>query len=168
MARQQATATSWAPNCITTKLFPSNFQSGIGENRTHIARIKSPMHYLVCHNPMSRLCTSNSAFTYQTSKVVAPRIELSATRVSDGFGQPALDYRGLKFQIEASGFPAVSSLNPDVYSQAGWEALESSSTVLQTAARPSQLPAQIGFVMGLPVRYEHEKRLGVCDDTEPS
>ncbi len=26
--------------------------SGIGENRTHIARIKSPMHYLVCHNPM--------------------------------------------------------------------------------------------------------------------
>ena len=26
--------------------------SGIGENRTHIARIKSPMHCLVCHNPM--------------------------------------------------------------------------------------------------------------------
>ena len=30
--------------------------SGIGENRTHIARIKSPMHYLVCHNPMCRRC----------------------------------------------------------------------------------------------------------------
>ena len=29
-----------------------NVSSGIGENRTHIARIKSPMHYLVCHNPM--------------------------------------------------------------------------------------------------------------------
>ena len=26
-------------------------------------------------------------------KVVAPRIELSATRVSGGFGRPALDYR---------------------------------------------------------------------------
>ena len=31
-----------------------NVSSGIGENRTHIARIKSPMHYLVCHNPMCR------------------------------------------------------------------------------------------------------------------
>ena len=29
-----------------------NVSSRIGENRTHIARIKSPMHYLVCHNPM--------------------------------------------------------------------------------------------------------------------
>jgi hypothetical protein len=33
-----------------------NVSSGIGENRTHIARIKSPMHYLVCHNPMCRRC----------------------------------------------------------------------------------------------------------------
>ena len=86
MARQQATATSWAQKCITTKLSKinnaeaskehragiepasprydggvlpldhqclfQNVSSGIGENRTHIARIKSPMHYLVCHNPM--------------------------------------------------------------------------------------------------------------------
>ena len=44
----------------------------------------------------------------------------------------------------------------------GREALESSSAVLQTAARPSQLPAQIGFVVGLPVRCGHEKRLDVC------
>ncbi len=85
MARQQATATSWAQKCITTKLSKiknaevlkstepksnphhlardggvlpldhqclfQNVSSGIGENRTHIARIKSPMHYLVCHNP---------------------------------------------------------------------------------------------------------------------
>ena len=83
MARQQATATSWAQKCITTKLskiknqehragiepasprydggvLPLDHQclyfSGIGENRTHIARIKSPMHYLVCHNPMCRRC----------------------------------------------------------------------------------------------------------------
>ena len=80
MARQQATATSWAQNCITTKLskiknqehragiepasprydggvLPLDHQclcrfSGTGENRTHIVRFKRPMHYLVCHNPM--------------------------------------------------------------------------------------------------------------------
>ena len=33
--------------------------------------------------------------------------------------------------------------------EVGREALESSSAVLQTAARPSQLPAQIGFVVGV-------------------
>ncbi len=30
--------------------------SGTGENRTHIVRFKRPMHYLVCHNPMCRVC----------------------------------------------------------------------------------------------------------------
>ena len=40
-----------------------NVSSGIGENRTHIARIKSPMHYLVCHNPMCcRRCFVQSAW----------------------------------------------------------------------------------------------------------
>ena len=39
------------------------------------------------HNPFQ-----TSPFSLQTSKVVAPRIELSATRVSGGFGRPALDY----------------------------------------------------------------------------
>ena len=33
--------------------------SGTGENRTHIARFKRPMHYLVCHNPM---CVLSSLF----------------------------------------------------------------------------------------------------------
>ena len=42
----------------------------------------------------------------------------------------------------------------------GREALESSSAVLQTAARPSQLPAQVGL-LGLS-RFGHEKRLDVC------
>lgn len=37
---------------VRPSVLVSNCFSGIGENRTHIARIKSPMHYLVCHNPM--------------------------------------------------------------------------------------------------------------------
>jgi hypothetical protein len=46
----------------------------------------------------SRLCVSiesafqTSSFCLQSSKVVAPRIELSATRVSGGCGRPALDH----------------------------------------------------------------------------
>lgn len=42
----------------------------------------------------------------------------------------------------------------------GREALESSSAVLQTAARPSQLPAHIGL-LGLS-QFGHEKRLDAC------
>ena len=127
----------------------------------------------------SRLCVSNelafrtSPFTLQTSKVVAPRIELSATRVSGGFGRPALDYR-LCFQKSDTSEsnreppgpkPGVLPSAPvsDVVCRfrcgrfrrrisslsVGREALESSSAVLQTAARPSQLPAHIGCVVGV-------------------
>ena len=41
----------------------------------------------------------------------------------------------------------------------GREALESSSAVLQTAARPSQLPAQIGFVVGV-ARWDADTKKG--------
>ena len=44
--------------------------------------------------------------------------------------------------------------------EVGREALESSSAVLQTAARPSQLPAHVGL-LGLS-RFGHEKRLDAC------
>ena len=51
---------------------------------------------------------------------------------------------------------------------AGREALESSSAVLQTAARPSQLPAQIGFVVGVARSMRTRKKARCLGDTEPS
>ena len=50
----------------------------------------------------------------------------------------------------------------------GREALESSSAVLQTAARPSQLPAQIGFVVGVARSMRTRKKARCLRDTEPS
>ena len=119
--------------------------------------------------------------------MVAPRIELSATRVSGGFGRPALDYhvvvsksRTPRSRTESLLVPNQACFHLHLYPMSccfnrrsvccrrisslsvGREALESSSAVLQTAARPSQLPAQIGFVFGLPVRCGHEKRPDVC------
>ena len=48
----------------------------------------------------------------------------------------------------------------DLVCTVGWEALESSSAVLQTAARPSQLPARI-------IRLGTQKKPDVLRDTEP-
>ena len=48
----------------------------------------------------------------------------------------------------------------------GREALESSSAVLQTAARPSQLPAHVGLFWGCPM-WTRKKARCLCD-TEPS
>ena len=107
-------------------------------------------------------------------KVVALRIERSATRLSAAYGQPALDYHSQtsvgRLGVEAPAFnllaPApkagvlpsaprpdfgifpfrlLASFNNGSHPErkVGWEALESSSAVLQTAARPSQLPAQL-------------------------
>lgn len=131
--------------------------------------------------------------------MVAPRIELSTTRLSAGYGQPARDYLGHRLTTVAMHLtPSLQSgtsesnreppapkagvlpsaplpesfssdqrsttvfaqwtsweSNPEalIASQSAdpsaspitpvdWEVLESSSTVLQTAAKPSQLPVQ--------------------------
>ena len=50
--------------------------------------------------------------------------------------------------------------------QVGREALESSSAVLQTAARPSQLPAHVGLFWGCPIWTRKKARC--LSDTEPS
>ena len=63
--------------------------------------------------------------------VVALRIERSAAWVSAGRRQPASDYHR----------------EPSAARMVDWEALESSSAVLQTAARPSQLPVPIYFAL---------------------
>ena len=159
-------------------------------------RIKSPLCCLLHHDPrigrvyafqsLHERHRFNSWFPQASSlwPVVALRIELSATRLSAGYGQPALDYRQSRaprsrtetlllpkqacFHLHLC--PIVSSpcgsrtqparlerpmTSPEVeravlcaYAEreVGREALESSSAVLQTAARPSQLPAQVVVV----------------------
>ncbi len=54
----------------------------------------------------------------------------------------------------------------------GWEALESSSAVLQTTAKPSQLPAQIAlrweFALSNDPKIKARKKARCLRDTEPS
>lgn len=54
----------------------------------------------------------------------------------------------------------------------GWEALESSSAVLQTTAKPSQLPAQIAlrweFAFSIDSKIKARKKARCLRDTEPS
>ena len=97
-------------------------------------RIKSPPCCQLHHDPENwpGVCVSLAAgSTLDVPRVwwfgvVALRIELSAARVSAELGQPALDYQLSRHARTV-----------------GREALESSSAVLQTAARPSQLPAHV-------------------------
>ena len=131
--------------------------------------------------------TSN--FTLQTSSVVAPRIELSATRVSGGFGRPALDYHVNKSDTSESNrdppAPKAGVLPSAPVSDVvcrlrrgcfrrrtsslsvGREALESSSAVLQTAARPSQLPAHLEFVVGVARSVRARKKARCLRDIGP-
>ena len=112
--------------------------------------------------------------------MVAPRIELSTTRVSGGFGQPALDYLVLSRTPESRTqnllLPKQACYHLHLYPMCwlrrfrrrisslsvGREALESSSAVLQTAARPSQLPAHVGLSCASPAWPGNEKRLDAC------
>ena len=82
--------------------------------------------------------------------VVAPRIELSAIPQAGVLPSAPVSDVCCRFRRR------ISSLS------VGREALESSSAVLQTAARPSQLPAQIGSSLVSPVQFGHEKRPDVC------
>ena len=54
----------------------------------------------------------------------------------------------------------------------GWEALESSSAVLQTTAKPSQLPAQIALLgeltFSIDPKIKARKKARCLRDTEPS
>ena len=79
--------------------------------------------------------------------MVAPRIELGATRLSAGYGPPALDYRSRRART------------------VGREALESSIPDLQSGALPSKLPAQISR-LGRPLRSAgkpKKKARRLCD-----
>jgi hypothetical protein len=67
--------------------------------------------------------------------VVVLRVELSATRLSAEFGQPALDYH------VGAYFPRSSRLNiARTFHAVGRAVLESASPGLQPGATPSQLP----------------------------
>ena len=56
-----------------------------------------------------------SLFELHTSEVVAPRIELSATRLSAGYGQPALDYHSLHcIKVGCVGIEPLSVVPSDV------------------------------------------------------
>ena len=70
-----------------------------GGIRTHTCRIKSPVCCQLHHNPVRRSGVSVNRrrcnmrlLLRQSVQVVAPRIELGATRLSAVSGQPALDY----------------------------------------------------------------------------
>lgn len=86
--------------------------------------------------------------------VVALRIELSAPWLSAEDGQPALDYHLVLSSSYGSRthLSVLKGRNPETDRRTsqipartvGREALESSSAVLQTAARPSQLPTRDG------------------------
>ena len=97
---------------------PHATASRAGGNRTHTLRIKSPLCCQLHHDPMDRSgvsvsiatqTTSCFSFRFALSRVVALRVELSATRLSAGFGQPALDYRHTSLQVGKVGFePTIS------------------------------------------------------------
>lgn len=152
--------------------------------------------------------------------MVAPRIELGATRLSAGYGQPARDYLGHRLTTVAIHLtPSLQSgtsesnreppapkagvlpsaplpesfaisersttffaqwtsweSNPEALiasqsadpsaspiTQVDWEVLESSSTALQTAAKPSQLPVQTSrcSIAPRPQSPQQQKKPGV-------
>ena len=88
-------------------------------------RESNPQSVLARHraNPLD----SPYGLCFRLFAVIALRIELSATRLSAEFGQPALDYR---FD------------HSPLSERVGQEALESSTTGLQPVALPSKLLTQ--------------------------
>ena len=74
--------------------------------------------------------------------MVAPRIELGATRLSAAFGRPALDYLIL-FSVAIPMLTDSGVLSVRTGSAVVWEAFESSSTGFQPVALPLELPNRI-------------------------
>ena len=133
------------------------------------------------------LSFQTSLFSIQTSKVVAPRIELSATRVSGGFGRPALDYhvvvsksRTPRSRTESLPLPKRTCFHLHLYPMlfvvfavdvsvgaylpCQWAGRRSNPRLRFFRPPLDRLSYQpmLGLLLALSVQSGHEKRLDAC------